>query len=150
MKRLIIICIILFSIFLIGCAGDITKQNLEGRTILLTTPKIDLDPLQSQDIYLGVNNIYETDEQFEIVIECTVIDCNNYILAQTFPSIGIAGKKMGAFPIRVMALQDAIPGLYPFQLTVKHDNTVHGTATLTVRITEELQQKKQEIEEKFK
>lgn len=150
MKRIFLLSLLLISIFLVSCAGDITPQKLQGRTILLSTPRIKLDPMQSQDIYLGVNNVFDADEKFEIVIECTIVDCNKYILAQTFPSIGISAKKMGAFPIRIMALEKAIPGQYPFQLTVKHDDTVHGTATLTVQITQELQQKKQELEQKFK
>ena len=148
-KTIVLLCLLLISIFLISCAGDITKQKLEGRTILLSTPRISLDPLQSQDLYLGVNNIYETDEKFEITMECTVADCNKYVLAQTFPSIGISAKKMGAFPIRIIAQEEAIPGMYPFQLTVTHKNIVHGTETLTVVVTAEVEKQKQELKEKF-
>ncbi|MCK4670431.1 MAG: hypothetical protein KAT43_04465 [Nanoarchaeota archaeon] len=148
-KSTTLLCLLLISIFLISCAGDITTQKLQGRTILLGTPRIKLDPLQSQDIYLGVNNIYETDEKFEITMECTIADCNKYVLAQTFPSIGISANKMGAFPIRIMALEEAIPGMYPFQLTVKHKDAVHGTATLTVQVTAEVEKQKQELKKKL-
>lgn len=149
-KTLLIACLILAAVLFVSCAGDITKHKLQGRTILLSTPRLELDPLQSQDIYLGINNVYDRDEKFRIDIECTVVDCNEYILAQTFPHIGISAGEMGAFPIRVIAQEDALPGLYPFQLTVMHDDSLYGKAKLTVKITEELEERKEELKKRLR
>ncbi|MBW2986953.1 hypothetical protein KY336_00235 [Candidatus Woesearchaeota archaeon] len=140
--------IILVSLLLYGCVERIAVEEFETKDVVLSKNVIELDRQQHEDFYLGIVNKDEEKKDFSLVINCMTGNCDENLVLQAFPTIGIEGGKKGAFPLRIQALAEARKGEYQYELSVMKDDITYGTEILSVVVTGAVEEMKKEIIEK--
>ena len=143
-----LILISLFTLLLYGCAEKIKVEEFETRDVVLSEKVIEIDRQQSEDFYLGIMNKYEDKKEFSLVINCLSGNCDESLVLQAFPTIGIEGGKKGAFPMRIQALVNADKGEYQYEFSVMKEDKVYGKEVLSVVVTGAVEEIKREIVKK--
>ncbi len=136
--------LLIMAVILSSCS---LSSSLDKNPILLSEDRIQLDPYQSEDIFLGVKNNFKENKDFYVILECKTNDCEKNVILQTFPSIGIEKDVKGAFPLRVIIPENAEKGVYVYELVVKENGNVYGSDVLTVEVKNEVEEKLEKIKE---
>ncbi|MBD3259020.1 hypothetical protein GF371_00130 [Candidatus Woesearchaeota archaeon] len=145
-RRMLLLAIFTsFVLIISGCGERIETEELEEKNIVLSRNLIELDRLQNEDFYLGIKNNYEKEQEFSLVIKCLTDNCENNLVLQTFPSIGIEANKNGAFPMRINALEDAQKSEYQYEFDVMKNDELYGQERLTVVVTGAVEEMKKEL-----
>jgi len=149
MKRAFLFALIL-SIFLVSCAKqEIASEELEEKAVVLSMHKMVLEPLQSQDFFVGLKNELAENVTFYISAVCKTNNCNNNIIVQTFPQFALSAGKKGAFPIRVEVLENSQKGNYTVRIFVKEDNRTYDSDEFTVEVQKTIEEIKESALERI-
>jgi hypothetical protein len=148
MKKLLILAII--SLFLISCAKqEISPENLEYKTVVLSMHDIVLEPLQSQDFFVGLKNDFSEEITFNVAAVCRTNNCENNIIVQTFPQFSLGAGKKGAFPISVLVLEKSQKGNYTIKISASEDNRTYDSDEFTVEVPKTIEEVKESALQKL-
>jgi len=135
---------LLLLILLTSCVKEeISPQELEEKSVVLSMHKIVLEPLQSQDFFVGLKNEFSENMTFYVSAVCRTNNCDNNIIVQTFPLFSLGPEKSGAFPIRVEALENSQKGNYTVNIVVKQDNRTYDSDEFTIEIPRTIEEVKE-------
>jgi uncharacterized membrane protein len=142
MKKIFIL--LALSLLAWGCEQRLSAESFENRTVVLSMHEITLEPLQSEDFFVGMSNEFAENATFLISAVCITNNCEGNIVVQTFPVFSLSAGQKAAFPIRVEALENIKKGEYSVKIIVKLDNRTYDSDEFTVDVPAGLEQIKKE------
>ena len=141
-----IIILALISMLLTSCARQpIAPESFEGKTIVLEKNVLALDPAQSEEIFIGIENKEYEPEIFSFFVSCITPNCDEQIVSQFFPTVTVEPQQKIAVPFLIAARDTAIVGTYHLLIAVKKGDVLIGEETLTITMTNTVEEKKQQL-----
>jgi len=142
--RLLFIVLASFLLLLASCAKQeqkpITEESFEAGLLALSSEDIKLDAGQASDFFIGLENQLQSNATFSIQIDCISGNCENNVVVQSFPTVGLAAGKKAAFPARVIALDIAAKGSYEFNVVVSSSGSEYASGKIKVEVVKSLQE----------
>ncbi len=146
MNKRIICCAIFVSIALLlisACEREpILSQDFGEKNIVLEKSSIELDPLQEEEFFVGVNNKDIIKASFSFFVSCETPNCEQHIVAQFFPTVVVEAQKKIAVPFLITATENAVAGEYRLKISVQKDAAVIGEEIVTVTVLNTVAEKK--------
>ena len=131
MRKTIILAMLLLILIIITSCKPIEKEN-----IFLSAHEIVLDAGQNYDLYLGIKNNFDLKKDFTLTYSCN--ECNNDVIVQMFPNIGLDAQKSAAFPIRIIANEQSQNKQYEIEFIVREDSNIYGTDKLKITVSDKV------------
>lgn len=144
----LVICILIVAMIAFVACKPIVETDFENKLVILSENNLKLEPLESHEIYIGVNNKNNNPQTFSLFVECISDDCDD-IIPQFFPTITIDANKKAAFPMLIQTRDGAGAGTYSHKILVKAGEEVYGEDILEIRITDVINKKKAAFESGF-
>jgi hypothetical protein len=143
-QLLALILMFVVVLFLTGCGQkSITSEELEGKIVVLSEHEFVLEPLQSQDFFLGLKNELQTNATFYVSAVCRTNNCDNNIVVQTFPVLTVGAGKKAAFPISLNIPEQSQKGSYTIKIDVTLNKETYGSDEFTVEVPRTIDEIKQ-------
>ena len=141
-----LIFIIVSLLVLTSCEKQrITSEEFEEKDFVIEKRSVQIDPLQNEEVFLGIRNKGEAKAKFSFFISCDTPDCDQKITSQFFPSVEVeAGQKI-AIPILFYVSEDAEAGEYTLNIEVKKAGEIIGQEKFTVQVLETVEEKKRDL-----
>ena len=131
-------------VLILGCS------SAEQSVVEIQQRTVSVDRGDTADLFIGITNPYDQPQKYTVRFYCTSINCSSALHLQSFPVFELQGETAGAFPVRIIATQEA--PLRPHTVVLEitdQDAVLISKKEVQVYVTDTAEAQKQKLYQLF-